>query len=109
MAYFPERYIREVTRNTYNLFQNEKTNNRLGIAVMVDFKKAFDSVSFDFIPPWIYSALDLKTKTGLIFSLATPMVAALTLFTPGSKTPYSMLISKPLFRRIRIIHYFGLK
>ena len=48
-AYIPGRFIGEVTRNIYNAFSFAKQQNNPGLAVMVDFEKAFDLVSFDFI------------------------------------------------------------
>lgn len=36
-------------RNTYDLFHNTKTNNLPGMAVMVNFEKALDSMSIDFV------------------------------------------------------------
>ncbi len=48
-AYIPERFISEVTRNLYNTFYHAKRHKLPGIALMVDFEKAFDSVSFEFI------------------------------------------------------------
>ena len=49
MAYIPERYILECTRNTYNIFTHAKENNLPGVMIMIDFQKAFDSVGFKFI------------------------------------------------------------
>ena len=48
-AYVPGRFISECTRNTYDIFSNAKENNLPGIILLIDFEKAFDSVSFDFI------------------------------------------------------------
>ncbi len=48
-AYIPGRFIGEVTRNVYDAFSLAKQQNNPGLAVMVDFEKAFDLVSFDFI------------------------------------------------------------
>ncbi len=48
-AYIPGRFIGKVTRNVYDAFSLAKPQNHHGLAVMVDFEKAFDSVSFDFI------------------------------------------------------------
>ena len=36
-------------RNTYDIFDHAKNNNLLGMILLVDFEKAFDSVSFQFI------------------------------------------------------------
>ena len=48
-AYVPGRFIAECTRNTYDIFTYAKNNNLLGMLLLVDFEKAFDSVSFKFI------------------------------------------------------------
>ena len=48
-AYLPDRYIGEVTRNTFDLFQHAKDNNLPGLMLQIDFSKAFDSISFEFI------------------------------------------------------------
>ena len=48
-AYIPWIFISKCTRNTYDIFQHAKINNLPGFILLVDFEKAFDSVSFDFI------------------------------------------------------------
>ena len=48
-AYLPDRYIGDATRNTYDLFQYAKNNNLPGIVLLIDFSKAFDSISYDYI------------------------------------------------------------
>ena len=48
-AYLPGRFIGEVTRSTYDVFASAKANNLPGILLLVDFSKAFDSISFSFI------------------------------------------------------------
>ena len=48
-AYLPGRFIGEVTRTTYDLFSYAKNNNLSGVILLVDFEKAFDSISFSFI------------------------------------------------------------
>ena len=45
-AYIPGRFICEVTRTTYDIFQYAKQNNLPGMILLIDFQKAFDSVSF---------------------------------------------------------------
>ena len=47
-AYVPGRFISEY-RNTYGIFSKAKENNLPGIILLIDFEKAFDSVSFEFI------------------------------------------------------------
>ena len=49
MAYIPGRYIAECTRNTYDIFTHAKDSNLPEMLLLVDFKKAFDSVNFQFI------------------------------------------------------------
>ena len=49
MAYIPGRYIAECTRNMYDLFAYAKDKNLPGVLMLIDFEKAFDSVSFKFI------------------------------------------------------------
>ena len=48
-AYIPGRYIAECTRNTYDLLTYAKDKNLPGMLMLLDFEKAFDSVSFQFI------------------------------------------------------------
>ena len=48
-AFLPGRYIGEVVRTTYDIIQYAKENNRTGILMLIDFEKAYDSISFNFI------------------------------------------------------------
>ena len=48
-AYVPNRFTCDGTCSTYNLFHYAKRNNKPGIGLLIDFEKAFDSVSFKFI------------------------------------------------------------
>ena len=48
-AYIPARIIGEVSSTTYNLFQYAKQNNLPGMILLIDFQKAFESVSFRFL------------------------------------------------------------
>ena len=48
-AYLPGRFIGDATRNTYDLFQYAKNSNLPGIILLIDFSKAFDSISYNFI------------------------------------------------------------
>ena len=48
-AYLPSRYIGEITRTTFDLFQAAKVNNLPGILLLIDFEKCFDSVSHRYI------------------------------------------------------------
>jgi predicted unusual protein kinase regulating ubiquinone biosynthesis (AarF/ABC1/UbiB family) len=47
--YIPDRFIGEVTRTKYDIFQYAKENNLPGMILLIDFEKAFDSVSFKMI------------------------------------------------------------
>ena len=48
-AYVPGCFISECTRNTYDIFTQAKENNLPGKIILIDFRKAFDSVNFTFI------------------------------------------------------------
>ena len=48
-AYVAEQYISKVSRQTFNFFHYANNNNKRGIHLLVDFEKAFDSISFKFI------------------------------------------------------------
>ena len=43
------RYIGEVVRTTFDVIQYAKDNNKTGLLLLVDFEKAYDSISFKFI------------------------------------------------------------
>ena len=43
------RYIGEAIRTTYDIIQWAKTNNKTGIILLIDFEKAYDSLSFSYI------------------------------------------------------------
>ena len=45
----PGGFIAECTWNTYDIFPHAKNNNLPGMILLVDFEKAFDTVSFEFI------------------------------------------------------------
>ena len=48
-AYIPNRFISEATKNCHDTFEKAVRNKHPGLAIMIDFEKAFDSVSFSFI------------------------------------------------------------
>ena len=48
-GYVPNRYIGESIRTTFDCMQAAKNNNKPGLLLLVDFEKAFDSVSFSFV------------------------------------------------------------
>ena len=48
-AHIPGGVISECTRTAYNIFDHAKENNLLGMMLLVDLEKVFDSVSFEFI------------------------------------------------------------
>lgn len=43
------RYIGEVVRTTYDIIQYAKDNDKTGLLLLIDFEKAYDSISFKFI------------------------------------------------------------
>ena len=43
------RYIGDCIRTTYDVIEYAKYNNKTGLLLLIDFKKAFDSISFKFI------------------------------------------------------------
>ena len=45
----PNRFIGKVTRTTYDIFQYAKEKNLPGMILLINFDKAFDSVSFKMI------------------------------------------------------------
>ena len=47
-AYIPGRFISEATKNTYDIFEHATRTKNPGLAVLIGFEKAFDSVSFEF-------------------------------------------------------------
>ena len=86
-AYLPNRFIGDVTRNTFDLFQHAKTNNIPGVMLQIDFSKAFDSISFAFIEntlklfnlrptyiAWINSLLKNFQSSILINGYPTPRI-----------------------------------
>ena len=48
-GFVSERYIGEAIRTTYDLIQWAKDNNKIGIILLIDFEKAYDSLSFTHI------------------------------------------------------------
>ena len=48
-AYIPGRFISEATKNTHDVIEQAIRTKNPGLAILVDFEKAFDSVSFEFI------------------------------------------------------------
>ena len=48
-AYLPDRYIGNITQNTFDLFSKAKMDNLPGLMLQIVFSKAFDSNSFEFI------------------------------------------------------------
>ena len=48
-GFVSERYIGEAIRTTYDIIQWAKENNRIGIILLIDFEKAYDSLSFSYI------------------------------------------------------------
>ena len=48
-GFLKERYIEENTRLVYDLIQYCKAKNKVGILLLVDFEKAFDSIEWTYI------------------------------------------------------------
>ena len=48
-GFVASRYIGECIRGTYDIQEYAKTHNRTGILLLIDFEKAYDSVSFRYI------------------------------------------------------------
>ena len=48
-AYLPGRYIGEATRSVYDILEYSIKNKITGHAILIDFKKAFDSISHKFL------------------------------------------------------------
>ena len=48
-GFVPGRYIGEVIRTTYDIIQYAKEHDKSGVLLLVDFEKAFDSISFSYI------------------------------------------------------------
>ena len=48
-GFVSERYIGEAIRTTYDIIQWAKDNNKIGIILLIDFEKAYDSLSFTYI------------------------------------------------------------
>ena len=48
-GFVPGRYIGEVVRTTYDIIQYAKEHDKSGVLLLVDFEKAFDSISFSYI------------------------------------------------------------
>ena len=44
-----DRYIGEAIRSTYDIIQWAKDNNKTGLILLIDFEKAYDSLSFSYI------------------------------------------------------------
>ena len=70
-GFVPDRYIGEAVRTTYDLIQWAKSNNKTGVILLIDFEKAYDSLSFSFIKkclnffnfgPYIINWIDILLK-----------------------------------------------
>ena len=48
-GFVSERYIGEAIRSTYDIIQWAKSNNKTGLLLLIDFEKAYDSLSFTYI------------------------------------------------------------
>ena len=48
-AYLPRRFIGKITRGVYDIFNYAKHNDTPGILLLINFLKAFDSISHEYI------------------------------------------------------------
>ena len=48
-GFVSDRYIGEAIKTTYDIIQWAQTNNKIGIILLIDFEKAYDSLSFSYI------------------------------------------------------------
>ena len=48
-GFVSNRYIGEAVRSTYDVIQWAKENNKTGVILLIDFEKAYDSLSFSYI------------------------------------------------------------
>ena len=48
-GFVSNRYIGEAVRSTYDIIQWAKDNNKTGVILLIDFEKAYDSLSFSYI------------------------------------------------------------
>ena len=48
-GFVSERYIGEAIKTTYDIIEWAKANNKAGIILLIDFEKAYDSLSFEYI------------------------------------------------------------
>ena len=48
-GFVPRRYIGDCIRTTYDVIEYAKQNNKTGLFLLIDFQKAFDSISFKLI------------------------------------------------------------
>ena len=60
-AYQPRRFIGEITRGVYDILNYCKYNNTPGILLLIDFSKAFDSTSHEYIKNTM-KALNFSTE-----------------------------------------------
>ena len=48
-GFVSDRYIGEAVRTTYDIMDWAKENNKTGLILLIDFEKAYDSISFNYI------------------------------------------------------------
>ena len=58
-AYIPDRFISDATKNCYDTIEQAIRTKKESLAMLVDFEKGFDSVSFSFIKKKILKFLAL--------------------------------------------------
>ena len=71
-GFVPGRYIGDCIRTTYDIIEYAKRNNITGLLLLIDFRKAFDSISFKFIEGSLkYFGFKNNFIKGSIFYYAT--------------------------------------
>ena len=69
-GFVADRYIGEAIKTTYDIIQWAKNNNKVGIISLMDFEKAYDSLSFSYIKKKCLHFLNLgNTIIGWVESL----------------------------------------
>ena len=70
-GFMPGRYIGENTRLVYDLMQYTEENNLPGTLLMIDFEKAFDSVSWNFIDKTLeyFKFISVVSQAGFLSNL----------------------------------------
>ena len=73
-GFVPKRFIGDCIRNTYDTIESAKSNNITGLLLLIDFKKAYDSISFKYIE-----------KTLLFFGFGPDMITWINILLKNFK------------------------